>query len=132
VARNAAALRAWTGTTPTTFAYPYGDVAAETKRTLAPRFALLRALHHGAVSRGADLNQAPAVGIEGEAGEALAMRWLDTAVRRRAWLILYTHDVAERPSPWGCTPQSLERLAEAAVNAGCRIVTVAEGARLAA
>ena len=132
VVRNAAAVRAWTGATPVTFAYPYGDVAAGTKRTLAPRFRLLRALHHGLVARGADLNQAPAVGIEGPDGEAIAMGWLEAAVRRKAWLILYTHDVCEQPSQWGCTPQSLERLADAAAKAGCRVVTVAEGARLAA
>ena len=114
---------------PSTFAYPYGDVAARAKRVLAPRFALLRGLHHGLVRQGGDLNQAPAVGIEGPDGESRALSWIRRAAHERAWLILYTHDVAENPSPWGCTPRTLERLIDAAVGSGAEIVTVAEGAR---
>jgi peptidoglycan/xylan/chitin deacetylase (PgdA/CDA1 family) len=129
VARNAKALAAWGLPRPTTFAYPFGDVAPATKRALAGRFALMRALHPGLVSEGADLNQAPAVGVEGPNGEALAMKWLGRARRRRAWLILCTHDVSETPSPYGCTPQALMRLADAALDGGFEVVTVAEGAR---
>jgi peptidoglycan/xylan/chitin deacetylase (PgdA/CDA1 family) len=128
VARNAETLQAWGVGRPTSFAYPFGDVAPATKRALAPRFVLMRALHRGVVTRGSDLNQAPAVGIEGSDGEALAMRWLERAARRRAWLILCTHDVAAEPSPYGCTPGALERLAEAALANGFEPVTVAEGA----
>lgn len=128
VARNAETLEAWGVGRPTTFAYPFGDVALATKRALAPRFALMRALHHGVVAAGSDLNQAPAVGVEGLDGETVAMSWLARAARRRAWLILYTHDVAEAPSPYGCTPSTLERLVEAALANGFEPVTVAEGA----
>jgi peptidoglycan/xylan/chitin deacetylase (PgdA/CDA1 family) len=129
---NARALTAWGAPQPTTFAYPYGDVAAGPKAALANRYGLLRALHHGVIEPGSDLNQAPAVGIEGEQGEAVAMRWLETAAAKQAWLILYTHDVAERPSQWGCTPGALARLADAALARGFKVVTVAEGARLVA
>ena len=129
--RNAAALNAL-GARPATFAYPYGDVSAPAKAALADRYSLLQALHHGVIVAGTDLNQAPAVGIEGPDGEAIARRWLAESVRRNAWLILYTHDVAEQPSAWGCTPQTLERLADEAIRLGCRTVTVAEGARLVA
>ncbi|MFI4936720.1 MAG: polysaccharide deacetylase family protein [Caulobacterales bacterium] len=129
VERNRAALTAMGAPAPATFAYPYGDVAAPTKRALAGRFALLRALHHGLIAKGADLNQAPAVGVEGPEGETIAFRWLKRAARRGAWLILYTHDVADTPSPWGCTPGALARLADAAAARGVEVVTVAEGAR---
>lgn len=128
-ARNAETLGAWGVGEPQTFAYPYGDVAAGPKRALAGRFGLLRALHHGVIEKGCDLNQAPAVGIEGPDGEALAQRWLAEAAQRRAWLILYTHDVRPRPSPWGCTPDALARLIDRALAGGMAVVTVAEGAR---
>jgi peptidoglycan/xylan/chitin deacetylase (PgdA/CDA1 family) len=128
VARNAEALAAWGVGRPTTFAYPFGDVAPATKRAIAPRFALMRALHRGLVTAGSDLNQAPAVGVEGPDGEALAMAWLARAAHRKAWLILCTHDVAEAPSPYGCTPAALERLVDAALANGFEPVTVAEGA----
>jgi peptidoglycan/xylan/chitin deacetylase (PgdA/CDA1 family) len=129
VARNAEVLAEWGAGRPTTFAYPFGDVAPGPKRALAGRFDLLRALHPGMIAAGSDLNQAPAVPVEGPGGEALAMRWLERAVHGRAWIILCTHDVADTPSAWGCTPATLERLADAALAAGFEVVTVAEGAR---
>jgi len=69
------------------------------------------------------------VPVEGRDGEALAMRWLERAARRRAWVILCMHDVVDSGSPWGCAPATLERLADAALAAGLEVVTVAEGAR---
>jgi peptidoglycan/xylan/chitin deacetylase (PgdA/CDA1 family) len=128
-ARNAEALSAWGAPLPATFAWPYGDVAAGPKRALAGRFSLLRGLHEGLITAGTDLNQAPAVGVEGPEGEATARRWLGRAARRGAWLILATHDVAEPASPWGCTPDALARLADEALALGFEVVTVAEGAR---
>ncbi len=124
VARNGEALG-----NLVSFAYPYGDVSLQAKQTLGGRYATLRALHHGVVTEGSDANQLPAVGIEGPDGEALAMRWLERA--KDGWLILYTHDVAQAPSPWGCTPGALERLIDRALADGFEIVTAAEGARRA-
>ena len=130
VAANGEALRAWGAPQPATFAYPYGDVAWAAKRALRDRFALLRTVQAGLVRRGGDLAQAPAVGVEGPDGEAVARRWLRRAAAERAWLILFTHDVAETPSPWGCTPAALSRLLDEALGAGFEVVTPAEGARL--
>lgn len=127
--RNAEQFEAWGLPYPATFAYPYGDVAAGPKAVLAGRFGLLRALHPGLVETGCDLNQAPAVGIEGPQGEAAARRWLDRARERKAWLILYTHDVQDNPTQWGCTPAALAGLVDAALDGGFDVVTVAEGAR---
>ena len=129
VARNHAVLSDWGVRDLSTFAYPYGDVSTAAKSALGARYRLLRALHRGLVEDGTDLNQAPAVGIEGPGGEAVAASWIARAIRRRAWLILYSHDVSDRPTPWGCTPDALGRLADQARAAGCDIVTVAEGAR---
>lgn len=129
VDQNAASLAEWGAGEAVSFAYPYGDVGSAAKTALAGRFKTLRALHHGLIADGADLNQAPAVGIEGEDGEAVANGWLDKAKARKAWLILYTHDVADEPSQWGCTTGALERLIDRAVAEGFDVVTVAEGAK---
>ncbi|HYD46431.1 MAG TPA: polysaccharide deacetylase family protein [Phenylobacterium sp.] len=126
VDRNAETLAAWGLPAPASFAYPYGDVSGGPKAALEPLFGSLRALHHGVVTAGSDLNQLPAVGIEGAEGEAVARRWLGEAARRKAWLILYTHDVAETPSPWGCTPDALANLADEALALGFDVVTAAE------
>ncbi|MFN3522827.1 MAG: polysaccharide deacetylase family protein [Phenylobacterium sp.] len=129
VERNAEAFRAWGLQPPTTFAYPYGDVGFGPKAALGDRFALLRALHPGVINRGTDLNQCPAVGIEGETGENVARRWLAEAKAQGAWVILFTHDVRPDPSPWGCTPDALGRLTDEALAHGFEVVTVADGAR---
>jgi peptidoglycan/xylan/chitin deacetylase (PgdA/CDA1 family) len=129
VARNDAALAGWGLPRTANFAYPFGDVSREAKRALGERFQVLRGLHSGLIEDGSDLNQAPAIGIEGPGGEAKARAWLAKAAARKAWLILYTHDVAAAPSPWGCTPEAFEGLIDAALALGFDIVTVAEGAR---
>ena len=129
VERNRAALAELGVPEPVSFAYPYGEVCSSAKVALGGRFALLRALHHGVIRKGSDLNQAPAVGIEGQDGEAAARDWLHRAIRKRSWLILYTHDVQESPSPYGCTPDALARLVDVAQARGAEVVTVAEGCR---
>lgn len=117
---------------PRTFAYPYGDVSPAAKAVLNTRFMASRALHHGLITAGTDLNQAPAVGIEGGDGETTARQWLERAAATSdSWLILYTHDVRETPSSWGCTPEVLERLVRDALFKGFEIVTFEEGARRA-
>ena len=122
--RNLAQLDQWSVDPVCSFAFPYGDVAAGPKQRLAERFATLRGLHHGVIAAGTDLNQLPAVGIEGAGGEATALSWLGVAAARPAWLILYTHDVAEQPSAWGATPASLERIIDRALELGFEIETV--------
>ena len=114
-----------------TFAYPYGDVSPQAKAVLNTRYLASRALHHGVIETGTDLNQTPAVGIEGEHGEQTAMTWLRKAADMPAWLVLYTHDIRDNPSAWGCTPDVFARLINEAVAMGFDIVTFADGARRA-
>ena len=130
VERNLEALLAAGAPKPATFAYPYGDVSAPAKAALRGRFALLRALHHGVIRRGSDLNQAPGVGIEGPGAEEVVRSWLRRTLADPGWLIIYTHDVREDHSAFGCTPGALTRLLDEALQGGADVVTVAEGCRL--
>lgn len=123
--RNVAALSG-IGLAMRHFAYPYGEVSPHAKRALDGRYGSLRAVHPGLVQDGTDLNQLPAVGIEGDHGEAMARLWIERAVARTAWVILFSHDVSETPSPWGCTPNTLDRLIAHARQRGCDIRTVGE------
>lgn len=126
---NVAALSQWGARPATNFAYPYGDVSLDAKRALGGRFDVLRALHPGMIRTGVDLNQAPAVGIEGLDGQTAALRWLQRTAATKGWLLLYTHDVVEQPSRWGCTPAALQAVIAAALALEFDIVTVAEGAK---
>jgi len=115
---------------PKTFAFPFGDVSAQAKRVAGDRFHLCRALHHGVIGPGADLNQAPAVGIEGDDGEAVARRWMQTAARQGGWLVLYTHILGPTASEFGCSVEGFARLLDEAIAGGFDIVTVERGAAL--
>jgi peptidoglycan/xylan/chitin deacetylase (PgdA/CDA1 family) len=126
--RNRDAFAAMGLDPPTTFAFPFGDVSAKAKRVAGPRFKLCRALHKGVIMSGADLNQAPAVGIEGDNGEDVARRWMQAAARQGAWLILYTHILGSAPSEFGCTVEGFTRLVDEAIEGGFDIVTVDQGA----
>jgi hypothetical protein len=53
------------------------------------------------------------------------------AARTRGWLIFFSHDVSDRPSRFGASCDLLAFAAASARDAGCRIVTVAEGLDLA-
>jgi peptidoglycan/xylan/chitin deacetylase (PgdA/CDA1 family) len=130
VNRNAAALADRGISELRSFAYPYGDVSFAAKQALGRRFSTLRTVQAGLVQSGSDANQLNAVGIEGEAGEAVAEAWMDRAIASKAWLILYTHDVADPASAWGCTPDALTRLTARAIR-DFDVVTMAEGARRA-
>ncbi len=128
VDRNRDALHAL-GCATDTFAYPYGEVAPGPKREAGRRFTVARTAQAGLIRRGADLAQAPGVGLMGPDGEAVALHWLSRAAAEGAWLMLFTHDVQAQPTAWGCTPGALARVADAALRLGVDVVTAAEGAR---
>jgi len=126
---NAALLADWgVAEQLDTFAYPYGDVSFPAKAEAARRFVLSRGLHHGLIEPGVDLNQAPAVGIEGEHGEATARAWLGRAAERRAWLILYSHNVEAEASRFGASADAMIRLIAEALALGFEVVSASEGA----
>lgn len=128
--RNSYALAGLGLAKPTTFAFPFGDVSVQAKRVAGDRFRLCRALHHGVIGPGADLNQAPAVGIEGDDGEAVARRWMQAAARQAGWLILYTHILGPAASEFGCSVDGFTRLVDEAIAGGFDIVTVERGAAI--
>ncbi|HVY84247.1 MAG TPA: hypothetical protein VG943_03880, partial [Caulobacterales bacterium] len=57
------------------------------------------------------------------------------AAHAKAWMIAFTHDVDDAPSPWGTSIEAFERFVVAARDAGVALVpvgTVLEQARHAA
>ena len=51
---------------------------------------------------------------------------VDNATDRGGWLLFYTHDVSTNPSPFGCTPDDIERLASRALDKGAKLLAVRE------
>ena len=118
------------GLAPETFAYPYGEVSPAAKRALGSKYRALRTVRAGMIDGAADLNGLPAVGIEGPRGEEKSLQWLGRAGAKKAWVILFTHDVRENPSDWGCTPGALKRLVKQALDDGFTVLTVKDALTL--
>jgi peptidoglycan/xylan/chitin deacetylase (PgdA/CDA1 family) len=114
------------------FAYPYGDLSFRTKRYLETRFdscrSLLRGVNEGVADLGA-LKTCPLEDATIDRAEILA--FIASTVRSNGWLIFSSHDVGERPSKFGVTPDLLDFAVRASRDSGCRLATVADAIALA-
>jgi peptidoglycan/xylan/chitin deacetylase (PgdA/CDA1 family) len=114
------------------FAYPYGDTTIGTKHLAARSFASARGVNPGLNRGSLDLAQLKAIGLEARRRQAADIEpWIAEASARGAWLVVFTHDVQDKPSDYGCLPADLDRLIRAARSAGLEILPVkaALGAR---
>jgi peptidoglycan/xylan/chitin deacetylase (PgdA/CDA1 family) len=130
-ARNAAFLEPFlNGGKADSYAFPYGLASPRTKRFYAPRFTNLRGVHPGSNSGRADLALLKAVSIELRCWDSEAIsRAIAKARQDRAWVIFYTHDISEDPSPFGSTPGMLSKLLHRLVEAGIEILPMREAVK---
>jgi hypothetical protein len=59
-----------------------------------------------------------------EDGARALTRWIDDVAERPGWLIFFTHDIAPRPTNYGCTPDTFDHLVRYAAEKGCCILPV--------
>jgi peptidoglycan/xylan/chitin deacetylase (PgdA/CDA1 family) len=114
------------------FAYPFGLATVARKRQLTRNFRSARGILPGVNSGTIDLQflrSSPL--IDKDIDRAGIDRIFDEAVATSGWLIFYTHDVADTPSPWGCTPGLLRHALESARRRNMPMVSVAEALRRA-
>jgi peptidoglycan/xylan/chitin deacetylase (PgdA/CDA1 family) len=114
---NAAALSRVLGGAPVeNFAYPFGGVSLTAKSLLGGRFASCRGTGRGLNQGSVDLADLFAISIYSHTFDrARLCQLIDDAQAAGGWLIFYTHDVAEEPSPFGCTPAQLDTIVAYAV-----------------
>jgi peptidoglycan/xylan/chitin deacetylase (PgdA/CDA1 family) len=114
------------------FAYPYGLATVARKRQLTNSFRSARGILPGVNSGTIDLQFLRSTPlIDKDIDRAGIDRVFDEAVATSGWLIFYTHDVADTPSPWGCTPGLLRHALDAAKRRNMPMVSVAEALRRA-
>jgi peptidoglycan/xylan/chitin deacetylase (PgdA/CDA1 family) len=125
--RNQAVLKTIdSGIVVRNFAYPYGDCSIKTKRYLEGCFDSCRSGHRGINSGVADLGGLEAWPLQNASiDHARIAELIAATVRTRGWLIFYSHDVAERPSQYGVSPDLLEWAVGSAKRAGCVLATIA-------
>jgi peptidoglycan/xylan/chitin deacetylase (PgdA/CDA1 family) len=125
-ARNQAFVGDLLGDYPlSSFAYPYGDVSPRTKLLYSNRFPTSRGIRRGVNAGWIDLAQLKAIGLEHKAWDPAAIEAaVAQAVERNGWIIFFTHDVSETPSPYGVTPDMLDHALRTVKAAGIDILPV--------
>lgn len=109
------------------FAYPYGEVTLETKRLLGPRMKSSRGTIGGLNGPEIDLSFLRANCLYGGTDQSESAKKLIVENKERGnWLIFYSHDVANTPSAFGCTPGLLEEVVSFAAGRETRIMTVTD------
>ena len=114
------------------FAFPFGFGSVGAKRVLGTLYRSGRSIMPGLNRGRADLMFLRANPLmDGSTDVGRIERLMDEALSRNGWLIFYGHDVADAPSPYGCTPALLDAALQAAEARGIARVTVREALRRA-
>ena len=108
------------------FAYPYGEVTKETKDALGQKFPLLRGIHSPHGDKNVDLNQAASQRLYSGSDFEPCLRAIRELKHTPYWLILFTHDVRENPSDFGCTPSDFKTAVKAVESTGAEVLPVAD------
>lgn len=107
------------------YAWPYGQARPSLKRALAERYTSLRGIGQRTHRRAVDLNQVGSWKLFTGRGVERVMDELDRLEARPGWMTVFTHDVRENCSEWGCTPAELERVAERVAEMDVDVLPVA-------
>lgn len=109
----------------TTFAWPFGDATLGAKRVVRERFELARGVRDGVNAGREDRALIKSIGLESRRLPDYDLEGLmaETA-SSKGWLNAYGHDVSDRPTDYGCTPEDLDRVLRAAKAAGLEVLPV--------
>jgi peptidoglycan/xylan/chitin deacetylase (PgdA/CDA1 family) len=114
------------------FAYPFGYGSFVRKRQLKSVFKSCRSIVPGVNSGSVDLQFLRAMPlIDRRIDRDGIERAFDQAQDTNGWLIFYTHDVADEPSPYGCSPALLNHALEAASHRKIGVFNMAEALQCA-
>lgn len=110
----------------TTFAWPFGDATVGAKRVVRGRFELARGVRDGVNAGREDRALIRSIGLESRRLPGYDLEGLMAgAAERRGWLTAYGHDVSDRPTDYGCTPEDLDRTLRLARAAGLEVLPLA-------
>ena len=116
-----------------TFAYPFGHVSPRTKRLMGRRFAASRGIQPGVNAGVLELAELKAIPLERRSWRPEQVeRLVEKASASRGWIIFFSHDVSDDPSPFGATPGMLEHALMTVREAGLDILTVRDALARAA
>lgn len=109
------------------FSYPFGSAPLSAKRSAGKLYSTCRGIFPGINFGIADLNLLCAYRLYSRC-ESLSRisKIIGINSRCKGWLIFYTHDVQENPSPFGCTPDYLKTVVEYACQSEAIVLPVSK------
>ena len=109
-----------------TFSYPISLPRPLTKAKTANYFLCCRGGGQTLNAGTADLNQLAAYFLEKSRDDVQAIRDLiDKNRKAKGWLVFATHDISDKPSPFGCSPEFFRSVVDYAVRSGAQVLPVA-------
>jgi peptidoglycan/xylan/chitin deacetylase (PgdA/CDA1 family) len=108
--------------------FPHGHVTLAAKLSLRSVYDTCRSVEWGGNSDPVDLGFLRANPIYSRLAIGTLKQLIHANSRAKGWLILYTHDVAINPSPYGCTPEYFEEVLRCAFESGANVLTIREAA----
>jgi peptidoglycan/xylan/chitin deacetylase (PgdA/CDA1 family) len=109
---------------PRNFSYPMGRTDLTVAAVLGRYFDSCRGIEAGLNGAATDLNFLKAVALYAQQPAELFLDYIAEARRQGAWLIFYTHDVSDSPSPFGCSITLFEQIVAAAQRSGAQVAPV--------
>jgi peptidoglycan/xylan/chitin deacetylase (PgdA/CDA1 family) len=106
------------------FAYPFGSYGIAAKKTAMRHYTSARSVSWGVNQGNIDLALLKSVPLYPRSEAPDLSRYFDALQARPGWLIIYTHDVSDEPSPFGCTPEKLKFAIRRAREIGATILPV--------
>ena len=132
--RNRELLAEIDGIVPRNFCYPFGDVGLRQRSVLAERFTTCRTIYERPNAGRIDRAMLSAYGLF---DAVIDRAGLDRLVREAkgwnggsgGWLVFYTHDVSDDPTPIGTSPRLLDEALAVLAGHGVPVLTTDEAAR---
>ena len=111
----------------TTFAWPLGDARVGAMGMVRARFELAGGVRDGVNAGREDRALIKSIGLESRRLPGYDLEALMAeAAASKGWLTAYGHDVSDRPTDYGCTPDDLDRVLRLAKAAGLEVLPLGE------
>lgn len=106
------------------FAYPFGAANVGLKHILQSRFKTVRGIVPGVHVDKADLNGLLSTPLFSGPKLQHALEMIAGLKARPGWLTLFTHDIRDNPSAWGCTPDEFLQIVRAVKQSGALVLPI--------
>ena len=104
--------------------FPFGHVTLAAKRMVRASYDTCRSTEPGINVDPVDLSFLRANPIYSRFDIQGLKHLIRDNARVNGWLVLYTHDVTESPSPYGCTAGYFHQVLDSALESGAEVVTI--------